>query len=238
MKTANWYHNGIKFFKDIYDDVTKKVYSYNRLREIKNLPEGDFLNYYTLIHNIPYSWKTNIKNENENTPKPTTILNQLMKTEHTNKYVYKLLQKNKIRTEKKSEVKWTEQFNEENLDWKLIYTTSLQATKDINLQNFNYKFLMRIIPTNRYLLKCNIGHTALCDFCSMDIETLNHLFLECIQVQHFWINLSILLQEYYVHIKFNLRYILLGITGKNRTEIQLKNYIILLGKYFIFKSKY
>ena len=235
---ANWYHNGIKFFKDIYDDVTKKVYSYNRLREIKNLPEGDFLNYYTLIHNIPYSWKTNIKNENENTPKPTTILNQLMKTEHTNKYVYNLLQKNKIRPEKKSEVKWTEQFNEENLDWKLIYTTSLQATKDIKLQNFNYKFLMRIIPTNRYLLKCNIGHTALCDFCSMDIETLNHLFWECIQVQHFWTNLSILLQEYNVHIKFNLRYILLGITGKNLTEIQLKNYIILLGKYFIFKSKY
>ena len=86
MMFANWYHNEIKFFKDIYDDVTKKVYSYNRLREIKNLPEGDFLNYYTLIHNIPYSWKTNIKNENENTPKPTTILNQFMKTEHTNKY--------------------------------------------------------------------------------------------------------------------------------------------------------
>ena len=38
----NWYHNGIKFSKDIYDDVTKKVYSYNRLREIKNIPEGDF----------------------------------------------------------------------------------------------------------------------------------------------------------------------------------------------------
>ena len=43
----NWYHNGIKFFKDIYDDVTKKVYSNNRLREIKNLPEGDF---FKLLH--------------------------------------------------------------------------------------------------------------------------------------------------------------------------------------------
>ena len=75
-----------------------------------------------MIHNIPYSWKTNIKNENENTPKPTTILNQLKKTEHTNKYVYNLQQKNKIHPEKKSEVKWTEQFNEENLNWKLIYT--------------------------------------------------------------------------------------------------------------------
>ena len=101
-----------------------------------------------------------------------------------------------------------------------------------------YKFLMRIISTNRYLLECNIWHTALCEFCFMDIETLKRLFWECIHVQHFWTNLSILLQEYNVHIQFNLRCILLGITGKNQTEIQLKNYIILLGKYFIFKSKY
>ena len=77
---ANWFNNGIKFFKDIYDDVTKKVYPYSKLREINNnLPEGDFLNYLTLIHNIPNSWKTNIKNENINTPKPTTILSQLIK---------------------------------------------------------------------------------------------------------------------------------------------------------------
>ena len=146
--------------------------------------------------------------------------------------------KNKICPEKKSEVKWTEQFNEGNLDWKLIYTTSLQAMKDIKLQNFNYKFLMRIITKNRYLLKCNIWHTALCDFCPMDIETINHLFWEYIRVHNFLTNIFIFLQEYNVNIQFNLRYILLGITGKNRTEVQLKNYIILLGKYFIFKSKY
>ena len=58
---ANWFQNGIKFFKDIYDDVTKNVYPYCKLREINNnLPEGDFVNYLTLIHNIPNSWKTNI----------------------------------------------------------------------------------------------------------------------------------------------------------------------------------
>ena len=40
---ANWFHNGITFFNDIYDDVTKKVYPYSELREINvNLPEGDF----------------------------------------------------------------------------------------------------------------------------------------------------------------------------------------------------
>ena len=62
---------------------------------------------------------------------------------------------------------------------------------------------MRIIPTNRFLLKCNIGHTTLCDFCSMEIETLDHLFWECIHVQLFWANLSTLLQDYNVFIHFN-----------------------------------
>ena len=99
---------------------------------------------------------------------------------------------------------------------------------------------MRIIPTNRFLLKCNIGHTTLCDFCSMEIETLDHLFWECIHVQLFWANLSTFLQDYNVFIHFNLRNIMLGITeGTNQTEVQTKNFIIiLLGKRFIFKNKY
>ena len=110
---------------------------------------------------IPHSWKTNIKNENTNTPNPHTILRQLMNTKHTNKYVYNLLQKKRKHPDKKSETKWAEQFHDENLNWNTIYTSSLWATKDIKLQNFNYKFLMRIILPNRFLLKCNIGHTTL-----------------------------------------------------------------------------
>ena len=192
-----------------------------------------------MTHSIPQSWKTNIKNENTNTPNPNTILRQLMNTKHTNKYVYNLLQKKRKHPDKKSETKWAEQFHDENLNWKTIYTSSLRATKDIKLQNFNYKLLMRIIPTNRFLLKCNIGHTTLCDFCSMEIETLDHLFWECIHEQLFWTNLSTLLQDYNVFIHFNLRNIMLGITeGTNQTEVQTKNFIILLGKHFIFKNKY
>ena len=163
-----------------------------------------------MIHNIPISWKTNIKNENINSPKPTTILSQLIKTKHTNKYAHNLLQKNRIRPDKKSETKWTEQFDEENLNWETIFTTSLKTTKDIKLQNFTYKFLMRIIPTNKFVLKCHIRHATLCEFCSMEIETLNHLFWECIHVQHFWTNLSVFLQEYNVLVQFNLKNIMQG----------------------------
>ena len=141
--------------------------------------------------------------------------------------------------DKKLETKWTEQFLDEILNWKTIYTSSHRGIKDIKLQNFNYKFLIGIIPTNRFLLKCNIGHTTLCDFCSMEIETLDHPFWECIHAQLFWTNLSTLLHDYNVFIHFNLRNIMLGITeGTYQTEVQIKNFINLLGKHFIFKNKY
>ena len=108
---SNWFHNGIKVLKDIYDDASKKFYPFSRLRDIYNLPEGDFLKYLTLIHSIPHSWKTSIKNENTNTPNPNTILGQLMNTKHTNKYVYNLLQKKRKHPDKKSDTKWAEQFH-------------------------------------------------------------------------------------------------------------------------------
>ena len=88
--------------------------------KFNNLPEGDLLKYLTLIHSIPPSWKTNIKNERTNTPNPHTILRQLMNTKHTNKYVYNLLHKHRKHPDKKSETKWTEQIHNENLNWKTI----------------------------------------------------------------------------------------------------------------------
>ena len=142
----------------------------------------------------------------------------------------------KASTDNKSEEKWTEQFRD--LKWKNIYTNRLSATKETKLQNFQYKFLMLIISTNKFLLKCNIAMSALCDFCTMEIETINHLFWEYLYVQQFWTELSNLLKDCNIGITFSLRTITFGITQRiNNPNIQVKNFIILLAKYFIFKSK-
>ena len=115
----------------------------------------------------------------------------------------------------------------------------MQATKDVRLQNFQYKCSMRNIPTNKYLLKCKIKETALCEFCSMEIETVNHFFGWNVTVQHFWTNLTMFLLRHNITINFSLKYVAFGITERtNRIETQVKNFIILLGKYFIFKNKY
>ena len=147
--------------------------------------------------------------------------------------------KKKLTPEMKSEQNWIEQFGDEGLNWNKIYTNRLQATNDIRLQNFQYKCLMRIIPTNKHLLKCKIGETALCEFCTMEIETINHLFWECNYEQHFWANLTtFFFLRYNITMHFSLKYATFGITERAHCiETQVKNFIIFLRKYFIFKNK-
>ncbi len=54
------------------------------------------------------------------------------------------------------------------------------------LRSFQYKYLMRIIVTNKLLVKCNITASSICDICNLQIENFNYLFWECTVTQGFW----------------------------------------------------
>ena len=47
------------------------------------------------------------------------------------------------------------------------------------MRAFQYKILLRTIPTNKYLKMCNISDDDTCYFCKSGIETIEHLFLSC-----------------------------------------------------------
>ena len=74
---------------------------------------------------------------------------------------------------------------------------------------------MRIMPTNTFLLKCNIGHTAVCDVCSMG-KPLNQLFGESIHVQNVWTNVSVFLHEYNCIYPIQLKKWYAGYYGRNK----------------------
>ena len=61
-----------------------------------------------------------------------------------------------------------------------------RCTIDMKLRNFQYKYLTRILPINKYLFKCKLAPTFLCDLCAMQEETNAHLFWECFYVQEYW----------------------------------------------------
>ena len=77
----------------------------------------------------------------------------MSKTKETNKFLYKLLTKNDLQNNITSKEKWSTYFQNDNLPWDIIYNNIYISTIDIKLRNFQYKYLFRIIPTNKRLFK-------------------------------------------------------------------------------------
>ena len=235
---TDWYNKGITYFKDIVNNTDKTIYSFANLKDKFHLTDNDFFKYLSLVRSIQNIWKINIKNEILNTPIMPTLIRQVLKAKQTNKYIYTYILR-KQSPVNNCEQKWNEKFINETLNWKTIYTSTLVATNDIKLRNFQYKFIMRIIPNNKFLQKCGIADSALCEFCNMVIETTGRLFWECTYIQQFWTEICKFLTDFNIGLILNLPRVFFGLTfTMNEPDSRLKNFLILLGKYFIFSNKY
>lgn len=73
----------------------------------------------------------------------------------------------------------------------------------------------------------------------MEIETVPHLFWECLHVQKFWKDVSDFLREKNIDININFITISFGIFQLyQKSETQVKIFILFLAKYYIFSCKY
>jgi len=77
--------------------------------------------------------------------------------------------------------KWKKEVHTEIVieDWSFIYCIHVpfSVTKDIKLQDFQYKLIHRILIANFFLYKCGLKETELCTFCTETKESLVHMFL-------------------------------------------------------------
>ena len=97
---------------------------------------------------------------------------------------------------------------------------------DVNLRNFQYKYLMRIVPNNKYLFKYKIASTGLCDFCTMQKENNSFLFWECMYTQEFWSNIRIFLNDHTMQVDISFLNISFGILNRNCMKNEMINFII------------
>ena len=74
--------------------------------------------------------------------------------------------------------KWNTVFENDPLDWKLIFTVCFKTTKDSSLQWFEYRLIHRILPVGSYLKKIQIKPTDTFTLCKETVETIVHLFFE------------------------------------------------------------
>ena len=169
-----------------------------------------------------------------NNKKDKTVFNKIKTTKQANKLLYsEQLKKDKPETIVSQE-KWSAIF--EDLKWDIIYSNTFSSSIDVKLRNFQYKYIFRIVPTNKRLFLQNIVNSNLCDFCSMDIESIQHLFWECNTVQVFWSDLIRFLQNTNIRMVINYKIISFGICDKDEND-SIKNFVIFYAKYFIFLNK-
>ena len=227
-----WVSRGIMKVKHILD-ADKKPLNYIEFKNKYNNIQTTSRMFLTISRAIN-TYLVNAKNN-------TSLMNNLLHNEvwafigSGNRAVREIFQKeNDLPT---ASNKWNTEFN--NLDWKSIFKKCMNISKDPQLQWFQARLLHRILPTQKYLTLCKIADSSLCVFCNTNVETLNHLFWNCIYVRTFWNDFLKLLREKCTHCdRLNLcqELILFGIAEHLYTDEALDS-VILYAKFFIYKCK-
>ena len=133
--------------------------------------------------------------------------------------------------------KWENIFSHNKFNWPLIFSLAFTSTSYTKLQNFQFKFLPRIVYTNIQLFKFKYIDSAKCTFCHATEETILLLFCECKKTKAFWNELcSWLSREVKIKIlSLNPFDICFGYNIPN-PDLLINN-LILIAKYHIYSCK-
>ena len=126
---------------------------------------------------------------------------------------------------------------------KKTWINIFSCTKETKLQEFQWKIVHNIFPTNILLSKIGIKDTEKCEMCDVT-EQIEHLFIECQRIGFFWNVVETLINsKLRTIIQLNDIIIILGIEQDeqckklNKKEISMINEILIMAKLSISKSK-
>ncbi len=136
--------------------------------------------------------------------KSTTFLDSLKSLKSRN--IYKILMRSNKMIKTKVQEKYEEMFGD--VKWEDVYNLPRKATK-LN------KVLHRYLPTNYLLFKYKLNNTNTRTFCSIQVETIEHLLFHCIHVQNFGREFRPWWKNYTSkYLKVTLKNILLGFNSR------------------------
>lgn len=67
-----------------------------------------------------------------------------------------------------------------------LFIRAHQTSLDVRTRQFNFKILHGILYLNKLLWTWNIVDSPRCSYCYIQLETVQHLFLQCVKVQSLW----------------------------------------------------
>lgn len=230
-----WYEKGIRSITDLIKE-NGAFYDFNEFKTVYNV-RGTVLDFYGLLGRIPNNWK-NILNNNaeicaENKyniviPKQVKLL---LKDKKGCRKIYETL----IRSENSVQDRWQRDLGEIPKEERNKYNEALNDIHEVKLKDFQFKINNKILATNSFLCKINKIENNRCSFCEQEPETIKHLFVDCPKVTEFWESVKHWLQ---IHGNLNLNITDKAIIFAWQKEKSLINQVIVVAKYYIYKTKF
>ena len=125
------------------------------------------------------------------------------------------------------------------LTWSQIFSSS----KETKLQEFQWKVVHNIFPTNILLNRMGLKQSEKCDFCG-ETEFIEHLFYDCKRLEQLWQKVENMIRiNSNIDISLNKYNVILGIEQDeisktlNKKEIAEVNELLMIAKFSISKSK-
>ena len=207
-----------------------KLLTINEIKNKYGSYPGIFLDYYVIFN----AFKINVINKITTSKKSTYFHTQEVE-KIGRKKMMKLIKNNITPTAKDY---WQEKYG--ILLDKDTWEMPFKCTKEIKLQNLQYKVNHNIFPTASILKKMKIKESELCSHCNVK-ETAIHFFFECRVTKPIWSEIEKLIKvNTGVTIKINFVNAMFGVKKDETLSKNYKyiNWLIMLGKVCISKLKY
>jgi hypothetical protein len=176
-------------------------------------------------------------NVHEKNPQPLMPFNIgfFLKSRKGSKDMYNVLSRKTVQIS--AEQKWENILNKYDIEWKNIHFHCTKHAKNTKLCWFQYRIIHRILGTNTFLYKIKVKDCNFCTFCKEKPETIEHLLWRCHKVSDLWHELNRWIFEMtYIEIPLNLEIAMFGLLHPYDANL-IKNKIILLTKFYIFRTK-
>lgn len=128
---------------------------------------------------------------------------------------------------------------ESDLQWKFWYSLPCSLSREVRLQSFQYRVLHRTIPCNAFLQQIRVKDSKTYNYCD-EWDDLIHFFYYCPDTVDFWDSIALWLSSSSDIISFpedlEETDFLFGIKGFG-DDIKRINFILLYGRFYIYKQK-
>ena len=120
----------------------------------------------------------------------------------------------------------------QEIQWKDTYLRIGKTSIDSYSRFFQFKILNNILYTNWHLYKFKLAPTPRCSFCFICDETVDHIFIHCIEVKKIYFQVKIWLSQKEINLpEQNFHSMILGV------DSILINHILLIFKIVVYKAR-